>query len=233
MTPVERISVLTPLDILALVTVFVAWAWMGWWIEHTKGKRKSVTVRMADYRRAWMVQMITREPRIFDATILGGLRQSTSFFASTCIFALGGVLALIGNSERLLGVAQDLTLGAASVVVWQAKLLVIAVFLTHAFLKFVWANRVFSYCAVVMAAVPNEVDDPKSLPMAGQAAELNIRAAWNFNRGLRSVYFAIGSLAWLLGAWALLLATAVVIYTLWEREFASHAHKILSSEPKV
>lgn len=46
-----------------------------------------------------------------------------------------------------------------------------------------------------MASVPNQPDDPLALPRAGQAAELKIRAAWNFNRELRSVYFALASVA--------------------------------------
>jgi uncharacterized membrane protein len=88
--------------------------------------------------------------------------------------------------------------------------MVVVGFLTHAFLKFVWANRLFGYCAVVMAAVPNDITDNCATPRALQAAEINIRAAWNFNRGLRSIYYGLGTLAWLLGAWALLVSTALV-----------------------
>ena len=62
--------------------------------------------------------------RIFDATILGSLREGTSFFASACLIALGGGLALIGNTERLLGVAEDFPLDTP-VVIWEAKILLI------------------------------------------------------------------------------------------------------------
>jgi len=94
-------------------------------------------------------------------------------------------------------------------------------------LKFVWANRVFGYCAVLMASVPNDPDDQMAFPRAAQAAELNIRAAMNFNRGLRSVYFALGGLAWLFGGWGLLVATLAVGWTVWSREFASIPRAIL------
>ena len=50
-----------------------------------------------------MRQLITREPRIFDATLLNALRQGTSFFASTCMIAIGGLLAVIGNTGRSTG----------------------------------------------------------------------------------------------------------------------------------
>ena len=78
-----------------------------------------------------------------------------------------------------------------------------------------------------MAAVPNDPDDPRAYPLAAQAAELNIRAALNFNRGLRSMYFALGTLAWLLGPIALMIATAMVVWIVWSREFASMPRKIL------
>ena len=75
-------------------------------------------------------------------------------------------------------------------------------FLADALLKFIWSNRLFGYCAVLMAAVPNDADDPRAFHRAAQAAEVNITAARSFNRGLRSVYFALAALAWLLGAGA-------------------------------
>ncbi|MEM6637967.1 MAG: DUF599 domain-containing protein [Pseudomonadota bacterium] len=224
----SRIAVLTPLDLMGLVLIVTAWLAIGWRIEHPGRERVSVTVTMVKYRKQWMREMITREPRIFDAQILGGLRQGTAFFASTCLLALGGVLALVGNSEQLLMVARDLSLAEHPTLIWQIKLSVVALFLVNAFLKFAWANRVFGYCAVVMAAVPNDAGDPVALARADKAAELNIRAAWNFNRGLRSVYFALGAVAWLLGPVPLMIATAVTVWTLWEREFISVTHRILN-----
>jgi uncharacterized membrane protein len=111
--------------------------------------------------------------------------------------------------------------------IWQVKLGLVALLLTDGFLKFVWANRVFGYCSVMMAAVPNDPADPRCAPRAAQAAELNIRAAVNFNRGLRSMYFALGALAWLFGAIALIVATLFVVWIVWSREFASLPRDIL------
>ncbi len=52
---------------------------------------------MKEYRRDWMRQFVTRQPRIFDATMIDSLRQGTAFFASACMIAIGGGVALIGN----------------------------------------------------------------------------------------------------------------------------------------
>ena len=77
-----------------------------------------------------------------------------------------------------------------------------------------------------MAAVPAP-GHPDTERVARQAAELNIRAAYNFNRGLRSLYFALAALAWTLGPVALIVATIACAVNLLEREFASKPHRIL------
>lgn len=227
MNLIDHLSRLTPLDAGALAFLLLAWIVTGWLIEHPPAARPSVTKIMSENRREWMRVFVTREPRIFDAQIVASLRQGTSFFASTCIFAIGGVLALISNTEPLQGVAEEVTAMEVPVFIWQVKLAIVALLLTNGFLKFVWANRVFGYCAVVMSAVPNDANDPNAQPIAAQAAELNIRAAMNFNRGLRSLYFALGALAWLVGPGALILATVAVTWTLMSREFASQPRDIL------
>jgi uncharacterized membrane protein len=231
MTILDRFAALGTGDALALLFLFAGAAWIGWRIEHTSATRPSVTWVMSAYRRAWMREMVTREPRIFDAQVMASLRQGTSFFASSALIGLGGVLAMASNTAPLEGLAQALAQTDLPPVVWQVKLVPVLLFLTSAFLKFVWSNRLFGYASVVMAAVPNDIADPVAIPRADQAAEVNIRAAWNFNRGLRSMYFALAALAWLAGPVALVLATVFTIWTLWRREFASASRSVLLSQP--
>lgn len=230
MTLLDRLTLLTAIDGIALLLLAASWLAIGWRIEHPSARHPSVTIVMGEYRREWMRQMVTRQPRIFDASILASLRQGTAFFASGCMIAIGGVLALVGNTEALQGVATELTIDDAPALVWQVKLLVVVFFLAHGFLKFVWANRLFGYCAVVMAAVPNDITHTLAKSRALQAAEINIRAAWNFNRGLRSIYYALGTLAWLLGPYSLMIATALVALLIWQREFSSRPREILMAD---
>lgn len=228
----DHLTLFSTLDGVAVGVIIAAWLLIGWWSEHPGASRPSVTVLMSERRRDWMKVFVTRDPRIFDSQILNGLRQGTAFFASTCLLAIGGVLALAGNTEPLRGVAAEVTDMAVPVVIFQIKLGLVALLLTNAFFKFVWANRVFGYCAVMMAAVPNDPADPIAQPRAAQAAELNIRAAINFNRGLRAIYFALGALAWLIGPVALLLATIAVFWIVWSREFASMPRRIIQGDLK-
>ncbi len=221
---------LNGLDIIAVLIYVAVWQGISWWIEHPTAKHPSVTVLMSEYRRKWMLVMITRQPRIFDAQMMTSLRQGTSFFASTSLLAMGGLLALIGNVGPLQNVTMQIGHLETPAMELQTKLLLVLVLLGNAFLKFVWANRVFGYCSVMMGAVPNDPADERAVPLARKAAELNIRAAMNFNRGLRSMYFALGAVAWIAGAWALLFACLATGFLVWSREFTSIPREIILND---
>ncbi|WP_172328540.1 DUF599 domain-containing protein [Mangrovicoccus sp. HB161399] len=214
-------------DILAAGFTLLCWGLVGWHVEHPQQSRPSVNRLMRQYRRAWMLNNIDRSPRVHDATLLGSLRDGTAFFASACLIAIGGALALIGNTDRLDKVASELMMGPTASILWEVKILLPLLLITNAFMKFVWSHRVFGYCSVMMGAIPNDVSDPEARRRALMAAELNIEAARSYNRGLRSVYFALGALGWLIGPVALVLTTAVTAGTIWHREFASSSRRLL------
>lgn len=221
------LHLLNALDVVALILLFASWYGSGWMIERPPAGIPSVSVLMTRFRREWMMHFIAREPRIFDGNILTSLREGTSFFASACMIATGGILALIGNTDRLRGLAAEFEMGIGNDIMWEFKLLVPMFFVVNAFLKFVWSHRLFGYCAIMMGAVPNDPADPVAESRAMQAADLNITAARSFNAGLRSVYFALGALCWLAGGYALLAGTAVVIFVTLRREFASTSRRVI------
>ncbi|MBO9433799.1 DUF599 domain-containing protein [Ruegeria sp. R13_0] len=231
MTWIDRALMFSTLDYAAVLLLLAAWQWIGWKIEHPSPGKLSVAMMMDDFRRGWMHEMVTRQPRMFDAQVVAAMRQGSTFFASTTMIAIGGGLALLGNTEQLAGVASDLAIGSAPALVWEIKILVVILFLANAFLKYVWAHRLFGYCAVLMAAVPNDPDDPQAYPRAAQAAEICVTAARSFNRALRATYFALASLAWFLGPIALIIGTVITFGVLYRREFASHSRTVLLTLP--
>ncbi len=219
------------LDAAALGYLVAAWFLASWLIESPPRRYPSVSLIMQDYRRDWMRTFVTRQPRIFDATLIDSLRQGTAFFASASMIAIGGGVALIGNAGAVQRLAGDLPLAGTGPDLALRMLPVIG-FLANALLKFVWAHRLFGYCSILMAAVPNDPADPIAFHRAGQAAEINITAAKSFNRGLRSIYFALAALGWLLGPWGLILGNTLATGVLLRREFASQSRRvILMREP--
>ena len=115
------------------------------------------------------------------------------------MIAIGGLVALIGNTDQIAGVTKDLTQTAEPASVLELKLVLVLLFIGNAFLKFVWSHRLFGYCSVLMAAVPNDAKDPTALSRAKKAGTINITASRSFNRGIRAIYFGLAATAWILG----------------------------------
>jgi uncharacterized membrane protein len=219
-------------DIAALAVFFGCLLGMTRLIEHCSDTRPSTSRLMANYRRRWMEEVPTRSNRIVDAALLVTLRNGTAFFASGSIIAIGGIAALLGQTERLLDVATDFagefSSGmVADQAVWEAKLLFVAVLMVNAFLKFVWSHRLFGYCAILMGATPENGSAAEIAAMVERSAQLQISAGRSFNRGLRTTYFSLAALAWFLGPVALAAATTVTTLMLYRREFRSDSRRAL------
>ncbi len=222
------LDLLTRFDLIALGLMIFLWYGTGWLIENPPARRLSVSILMQDYRREWMKEFVTRQPRIFDASVIDSLRQGTAFFASASMIAIGGGVALIGNAATIQGLAAELPLQAERSQL-AIKALVAVAFLANALLKFVWSNRLFGYCSVMMAAVPNNPDHPEAYSRAAQAAEINITAAKSFNRGLHSIYFALAALSWFFGAPVLAGVSVLTAAMLLRREFASTSRQVMQT----
>ena len=215
-------------DGAALAFHVVVWAVLTWTIEHNVVPRQSAYLLMLDHRRSWMHTMLRRDPRMYDALMLTSLKQTATFFASTCLISVGAGAALIGQADRVRQMAEELSSApAAPPIVWQVKVLVVLVFVSNALLKFLWSVRVYGYQAVLMAAVPNDPDAPEAEDMANRAADLNIYASRSFNRGLRAVYFSLAALTWLVSPYAFMAATLVTGGIVIRREYFSASRDAL------
>lgn len=227
-----RLADLTGYDALAALYLLVCWLGVAWWVEDSGRAHQSASTLMYAHRITWMREMSRREPRILDGNLLSGLQGSASFFASTALFGIGGVLAMLGQASKLAEVAHALPLsGPVSPDGLRLRLIIPLIFIAYAFFKFAWAQRLFGYCAVLIGAVP--IWDPEReaeiTKAADRAGKINALAARSFNRGLRSMYFTLGSLAWLVGPLALVLATTAVAWMVHRREFRSESRAAIDS----
>lgn len=233
------LSMLTWRDAGAVALFLVAVVGATGMIERHGASRLSLTRLMALRRARWMRMMAERDVRIMDSALLSIQHQGASFFASATMIAIGGVAAVIANTDQLLLVARDMAANAAPShrPVWELKLLFLLGVLVIAFLKFAWSHRLFGYCAILIGATPPPADAARPDPdvdrrarAAEEAAQMNIRAGRSFNRGLRLLYFSLAALAWLLGPEALLAATIGVCGMLYRREFLSETRRAIERE---
>jgi uncharacterized membrane protein len=221
----------TNADLIAGLWFLVAWVGYGLAIEHTPLARYSLNSRMDAYRFVWMRQMIARDLRIVDTTIMGGLQNGTAFFASTSLIALGGALSFLRASEETLQVFAGLPFATTTDrMVWETKLIGLAVIFAYAFFKFAWSYRLMNYAAILIGATPTapDPDDPKALAMAGRAAAMNTVAGAHFNRGQRAFFFALGYLGWFVSPYVCIGTTAGVLIVMATRQFGATSRRALA-----
>ena len=224
----------TIVDYLGLA--FFALAWMAYWaaVELTPAGRRGLNPLMNEYRHRWMEQLVVRENRIVDTTILASLQNGTAFFASTSLIAVGGVLALFQSTDTVVGLFAELPFGLSTTrVAWEVKVMGLAVVFVYAFFKFAWSYRLFNYVAILVGSVPVLRDDnhEEASAAARRAAAMSVVAGKHFNRGQRAFFFALAYLGWFVSAYVFIAATAAVLYVMWKRQFASDAREALLGDP--
>jgi uncharacterized membrane protein len=99
---------LTWLDLVALAWLFAWWSGYSRFAEWHGKRVPSLLSAMAQYRRDWWVRMMERELRMIDTAIIANLSNSSTFFASTTLLILGGLLALLGTTEKVSAVVHEL-----------------------------------------------------------------------------------------------------------------------------
>ncbi|HZH12066.1 MAG TPA: DUF599 family protein [Microvirga sp.] len=216
----------TFIDYAALGFFVLAWLGYNAAVEFTAPGQKSLNKVMNGYRFRWMEQLVVRENRIVDTTIMASLMNGTAFFASTSLIAIGGVLALLRSTNDVLPIFSQLPFGTPPTpLAWEVKVIGLAVIFVYAFFKFAWSYRLFNYMAILVGAVPvlNEGNREEALVAARQAAAMNVVAGKHFNRGQRAFFFSLAYLGWFISAYLFIAATAGVLFVMWRRQFVSDA----------
>ena len=216
-------------DYGALAWFLLCWLGFTLYADYSGKRERSMTAAMNRYRQRWMMVMLRRENRIVDTGILVNLLNGTAFFASTTIFAIGGLLAALSAGDAASKILTELPYTIDTTrTAWETKVLVLVAIMVFGFFKFAWSFRLFNYCSVLVGATPLEHEkDPEAPAIAERAARINGLAARHFNRGLRAYYFALATLAWFIHPQLYILATAWVIAVLYRREFRSRSLKLV------
>ena len=153
------------------------------------------------YREDWMQRLLMRYNRIADANVIGNLERNASFFASSTLIILAGILTALGASDRAVSLLADLPFAQpVSRGLSEIKLLCLAVVFVYAFFTFSWCMRQYNFAAVLVASAPmvgeRNVSDQERRAFADRAAQVISMAANQFNFGLRAYYFGMATLAW-------------------------------------
>lgn len=236
-TVLKVLSILPWTDWAALAAFFAAWAGYAWFARDRSQTKPSVLASTNRIRREWMMQTTYREVRVLDGVVIQNLSTSPSFFASTTILVIGGLLAVL-SSDKASDLVRDIPFAArTSVLIFDLKLVLLLVIFVYAFFRFTWSMRQYTFGALLIAAAPEakqlEANGPageaQRLAFAKRAGRVVGMAAETFNDGLRAYYLAFAAVGWFFSPLIFALATAGVIYILYQREFQSDVLGALNS----
>ena len=181
-----------------------------------------------------MLQTTRRENRVVDGVVVQNLSTSPSFFASTTILIIGGLLAVLSATERASELVRELPFAArTSVIVFDIKVVLLTAVFVYAFFRFTWSLRQYSFGALLVAAAPDHkswVDEAQRHAFALRAGRVMGLAAETFNDGLRAYYMAFAVTAWFLSPVAFAAGTASVVWILYRREFHSDVLAVLADD---
>src|SRR5262245_9444666 len=199
-------GVLPLLDWLAVAFFFAAWVGYTMFAKRRADVRPSVLASTNRWRQQWMLQATLRENRIVDAAVLQTLSSSPSFFASTTILIIGGLLAALGATDKAGELVRELPFAArTSLLVFDPKVALLTGVFVFAFFRFTWSLRQYTFGAILVGAAPDarSADDAaQRAAFAARAAHVLSLAAEAFTDGLRAYYLAFALVAWFFSAWA-------------------------------
>ena len=225
-------------DWAALAVFFGGW---GGYVLFAK-RRSTLQASLLDttnrIRRAWMLQSTYREVRVVDGVIIQNLSTSPSFFASTTILIIGGLLAVLGTTEKASELVREIPFAArTSVLVFDLKVVLMLGIFVYSFFRFTWSMRQYTFGALLVGSLPEseqliemgEAGEALRQASAERAGHVVAMAAETFNDGLRAYYFAFAAIGWFFSPLVFAVATAGVVWILYQREFRSEVLKVLKA----
>jgi uncharacterized membrane protein len=228
------LAVLPWSDWVAIAIFFGGWSGYALFAARRAATHMSILATTNRIRRDWMLQATYREVRVIDGVVIQNLSTSPSFFASTTILIIGGLLAALSTTDRASELVREIPFAArTSMLVFNLKLVLLLVIFVYGFFRFTWSMRQYTFGALLVASAPEaEQFEKQGLSreaFADKAGRVVALAAETFNDGLRAYYFAFAAIAWFISPLAFVLGTAGVIYILYQREFRSEVLDILNA----
>lgn len=219
-------------DWAAVVFFFAAWAGYASFAHRRSTSQPSVLAATNRERMRWMLQATRRENRVIDGVVVQSLSASPSFFASTTILIIGGLLAVLSSTERAAEIVREIPFAArSSLLVFDLKIVLLTGIFVYAFFRFTWSQRQYSFGAILVAAAPEHTQftgEEQRQAFADRAGRVVGLAAETFNDGLRGYYFAFAATAWFFSPWAMIAASVGVVFILYRREFRSEVLAVLN-----
>ncbi len=227
---IDLLTIVDTVDLIAFAALF------GCYFCYLPVTRRifgdDISTRMKRWRHEWARQALWREERITDVSLIRGLMGGVSFFASTSVLLISGLIALLGAAGAVTGIlSQYAVFGQVTAEQFSLKVIALLLLAISAFFKFGWSMRLHSYSSIMLGAIPEPEHrgTDHSAAVAGRLAELSYLASKHYHGGMRAYYLGFSALTWFLSAWLFFPALALVVVVMARRDYMSNAFRL--SEP--
>ena len=227
-------QIMTLGDCIAVVVFWSCWVGYRYFAETGARGRRGLVGITHEYRLIWALESSTREIPVACAALIGNLMNSVSFYASTTIYIIAGLFALVGTVDRLEVFTADIPfVTPAAPALLELKLILLIIIFVVAYFKFTWALRQFNFLCILVGGTVYEQNLPSKeywRKSAERIARVNSLAGNEFNRGIRAYYYGIAALGWFISPWLFIASTIWITWLLYRRDFASQMLKILRDD---
>ena len=214
---------LTILDAVALLAFLFVWFTYNALFDGRLRRPNSINAKMIAVREGWMIHLLRRENRIVDATLIGHSIRSATFFASTTILLIAGLIGVIGAAERVHGAAANLSvlLQGSSQALFEIKVFLLISIFVYAFFKFTWAIRQFNYFSEIIGSAPDANPASVDREAARRMGLILSHGVWQLNAGIRAYYFALAAFGWFIHPVFFITMTMLMTLVLVRRQLFS------------
>lgn len=221
---------LTVLDAIALLAFLAIWLIYNVLFDGWLRRPNSINAKMIAMRKGWMIRLLKRDNRIVDATLIQISIRSATFFASTTILVVAGLIGVISAAETVHSATVNLSmlLRGTSQALFETKVFLLISIFVYAFFKFTWAIRQYTYFSSIIGSAPDYEGGSVDQDMAGRMALILSHAVWQLNAGIRAYYFALAALGWFIHPIFFITMTVLMTFVLVRRQLYSATAKGIS-----
>lgn len=221
------------INLLALAWLIFLWVGYDRFAHYmARHSRNNLSFEMNSLRKCWMMELLKRDLRIADATLIANLERNVSFLASSSKLVILGLIAAMAATDSIQRILASIPFSLeSSVLLINFKLIVLAVIYTYAFFTASWSMRQYGFVTVMIGAAPMSdkcQENPDLMAsFVKSGAKLIDMAGHTYNNALRAYYFSLSVLAWFFSPLLFMVAITAVVVVLYIREFHSRPLKEL------
>ncbi len=232
---IEQIGLLNWISLGWLLTCWISYSLFAKYKAKTTASLSSV---LHVHRINWMRRLLQREVRVGDAALLANLERNVTFFASSCVLILAGLLTALTATEEIQHMVSNVSFAFESnLSLVELKLISLICVFIYAFFTFTWSMRQFGFASVLVGAAPmmdeKNVTASERRSFAIYAAKIIDQGSHSYNYGLRSFYFSLAIVTWFGGPLYFIASATAVVGVLYAREFRSKSLDALKKVENV